>query len=80
LFGPGLMNLSLGVFRNFKFAERWTLQFRANAFNLTNTPSFANPSSTVGSSSFGQISSLSSIGGTEGINQRIFQLGMHLSF
>ncbi|MGH9581421.1 MAG: TonB-dependent receptor domain-containing protein [Bryobacteraceae bacterium] len=80
LFGPGLMNIDLGLFRNFKLTERWTLQFRANAFNLTNTPSFDTPNSTVDSSSFGQISGLSSIGGTEGINQRIFQLGMHLSF
>lgn len=80
LFGPGLMNIDLGLFRNFKLNERWTLQFRANAFNLTNTPSFDTPDSTVGGSSFGQISGLSSIGGTEGIVQRIFQLGVHLSF
>jgi hypothetical protein len=35
------------------------IQFRAEAFGLTNTPSFANPSATVGSSSIGIISSSS---------------------
>lgn len=80
IFGPGLANVDLGLSRNFKFGERWNLLFRANAFNLTNTPSFSNPNSTVGSSSFGQISALNPIGGTEGIDQRIFQLGLHLSF
>ena len=38
--GPHLYNLDLGLFRNFAFSERFQLQFRAEAFNLTNTPHF----------------------------------------
>lgn len=41
--GPGLVNCDLGVFRSFKVTERFNLQFRAEAFNVTNTPHFENP-------------------------------------
>jgi hypothetical protein len=39
----GFRNLDLSVSKNFKFHERLTAQFRAEAFNLTNHPNFANP-------------------------------------
>ena len=41
--GPGTANLDLGLFRNFRISERMQLQFRAEVFNFTNTPHFANP-------------------------------------
>ncbi len=55
--GPGLFSLNTGLFRSFSFREKYSLQFRAEALGLTNSPIFANPSSTVGSSSLGIISS-----------------------
>jgi len=55
--GPGLFSLNAGLFRSFVTNERFTLQFRAEALGLTNTPIFGNPSATVGSSSIGIISS-----------------------
>jgi hypothetical protein len=55
--GPGLFSLNASVFRSFQIRERFNLQFRAEALGLTNTPIFANPSATVGSSSIGIISS-----------------------
>ena len=42
--GPGFFNLDMSVFRNFKLNERFGLQCRAEAFGLTNTPRFSNPS------------------------------------
>lgn len=42
--GPGLFNLDAGLFRNFQITERFRLQFRAEAFGLTNTPQFDIPS------------------------------------
>ena len=54
--GPGFNNLDSSIFKNFTFTETIRLQFRAEAFNTTNTPQFANPSNTnLTSSSFGQI-------------------------
>lgn len=47
--GPGLVNLDLGVFRTFALTERFHLQFRAEAFNATNTPHFNNPGANASS-------------------------------
>jgi len=41
--GPGLVNLDASLFRDFRIAEGRTLQFRAEVFNVTNTPAFNNP-------------------------------------
>ena len=41
--GPGYFSLNLSVIREFKIKEYVTLQLRADAFSLTNTPHFANP-------------------------------------
>jgi len=57
--GPGMFALHASVFRTFPVRESIRLQFRAEAFGLTNTPTFGNPSATVGSSSLGIISSSS---------------------
>ncbi|HTD68100.1 MAG TPA: hypothetical protein VK846_16370, partial [Candidatus Limnocylindria bacterium] len=76
--GPGTKNLDFSVFRNFTFAERYILQFRAESFNLTNTPAFflpsANsPSLTIGNASFGKLNSSASTG-------RQLQFGLKLYF
>lgn len=48
-------NLDFSMFKNFRFTERWNLQFRAEAFNLTNTPIFAAPNTNVESGAFGTV-------------------------
>jgi hypothetical protein len=53
--GPGVVNLDLSLFRTFKLTERVNLQFRAESFNLSNTPHFANPNANANSSNFGKI-------------------------
>jgi hypothetical protein len=55
--GPGFFNLDASLFRNFAIRERIKMQFRAEALGATNTPQFGNPGATVGSSTFGIISS-----------------------
>ncbi len=50
--GPGFFNIDLSLARNFKIKERFDLQFRADAFGLTNTPQFANPSTSVSDAIF----------------------------
>lgn len=54
---PGRKSLDLSLHREFPVRERMKLQFRAEAFNITNTPQFAFPTLTYGSSNFGVISS-----------------------
>jgi hypothetical protein len=53
--GPGVINVDLSLFRTFKLTEKFNLQFRAESFNLSNTPHFANPNANANSSNFGRI-------------------------
>jgi len=41
--GPGTKNIDFSVFKNFQLTESKLLQFRAEFFNLFNTPQFNNP-------------------------------------
>jgi hypothetical protein len=76
--GPGTTNVDFSVLRNFHFLERFNLQFRAEAFNLTNTPAFflpsaASPALTIGNPSFGKLTASSATG-------RQLQFGLKLFF
>jgi hypothetical protein len=55
-----LANLDLSVFRNFRITERVALEFRAESFNATNSPTFAAPGSNMSTPTFGQVSSTAS--------------------
>ncbi len=57
---PGIHNLDASLFKNFKPIERASLQLRAEAYNLTNSPTWASPGTTVNTpSTFGIITSRS---------------------
>jgi hypothetical protein len=56
LVGPGVINNDLSLFRDFTITEKYKLTFKAEAFNLTNTPHFGNPDGNVNDGSFMQIS------------------------
>jgi hypothetical protein len=49
------VNTDLSLFRTFKVTEKVNLQFRAEAFNLSNTPHSANPNADRNSSNFGKV-------------------------
>ncbi len=49
VYGPKARELDLSISKNFPIHEQWQLQFRAEAFNLTNTANFANPSGGISS-------------------------------
>lgn len=54
--GPGVSNFDLSVFKNFAITERISLQFRAESFNLMNTPQFDFPNQNLNAVQFGVIS------------------------
>jgi hypothetical protein len=77
--GPHFNNLDSSILKNFNFTESKYLQFRAEAFNTTNTPPFVQP----GSLNF-QAGGFSTIAATKNSNQnngaRTLQLALKLFY
>jgi hypothetical protein len=60
LIGPGFYQWDFGGDKNFRITERFTFQFRAEIFNITNRTNFSNPANDLGSpSTFGRITGTS---------------------
>jgi len=57
LYGPSHTNLDFSLAKSFRVKERFRLQFRAEAFNASNTPAFGNPNANITSAGAGAISS-----------------------
>ena len=55
LTGPQWFNVSATLSKRITWGSRQSFEFRAEALNLTNTPSFGLPTATVTSSTFGRI-------------------------
>jgi hypothetical protein len=77
--GPGVGNVDLSIYRSFRVTERIGLQFRAEMFNVTNTPHFANPRSDVTGTQFGVLNASANTG-RDGIDERFTRFGLRLSF
>ncbi len=72
-----ITNYDLSLFRSFVFLEQSKLEFRAEAFNLANSPHFGAPIANVNSANFGQYTStLSGLG----FGSRTLQLALRLVF
>ena len=55
--GPDVVNFNLSIAKTTALSERTHLEIRADFFNIFNHAEFQNPSTTIGSATFGQISS-----------------------
>jgi hypothetical protein len=55
--GPGLADADLMLGKIFRITERLNVEFRAEVFNLTNTPPLSDPNGSFGSAAFGTITS-----------------------
>ena len=73
LLGPGLFNLDLSLFKQFQIVEGKRLEFRAEAFNFTNTPGFQVPNAVIGSAQAGRITALAN-------DNRSIQFGLKFLF
>jgi hypothetical protein len=78
--GPAVYNWDFSLFKNFRVKEHQTLEFRAEIFNIFNTPQFAAPSADISSpATFGQ--SLSTIGSAGGFgSNRQIQFALRYAF
>jgi Carboxypeptidase regulatory-like domain len=55
--GPGLENADVMIGKTFRITERVSLETRAEAFNVSNTPPLRDPNGSYGSAAFGSITS-----------------------
>jgi hypothetical protein len=69
----GLSNFDFAIFKNTTLGEQLALQFRAEFFNLFNTPQFGYPGNTQGTPQFGVVSSQLN-------NPRLIQFGLKFLF
>jgi hypothetical protein len=72
LYGPGYGDVDSSIFKDLFQESRVHAQFRAEAFNTFNRANFNNPSSTVSSGTFSQITGANS--------PRVLQFGLKLMF
>ncbi|MEO7144456.1 MAG: hypothetical protein ABI165_13235, partial [Bryobacteraceae bacterium] len=67
----GVSQVDVSLHKNTTIREKLMLQFRVEAFNITNTPQFAPPNASFGNSLFGVVSAQSN-------QPRILQLALKL--
>lgn len=72
LTGPGTFNIDFVTSKETRIGERKRVEFRAEFFNLTNTPNFGQPAADISNASFGKI--------TSARTPRQMQLGLKLYF
>src|SRR5262249_372633 len=70
--GPGYRVADVMLGKTFVITERFRTEFRAEAFNVTNTPPLGNPNGSFGSAAFGSI--------TTALDPRVFEFVLKLQF
>ena len=70
--GPGFRTADVMAGKTFVLTECTRAEFRAEAFNVTNTPSLGNPNGSFGAPAFGAI--------TTAFDPRVFELVLKLHF
>lgn len=72
-FGP-TNHADVAILKNFRFMERFKVQFRAEMFNMTNTPQFGRANTDISSPNFGIVT------GTTNVGPRNIQMGLRIQF
>jgi hypothetical protein len=74
-YAPGAIGMDISVLKDFRFQERYTVQFRTEMLNFINNPNYNLPNLSRGNAAFGRITSL-----IDTNQARIIQLGLHFKF
>ncbi len=79
LFGPDFRHVDLSLFKDFAVTERFAVQFRAESFNISNTPSYyindGSGNVQLGNPSFGTVSNYD-----PNYNPRLYQFALKAQF
>lgn len=70
--GPAYRDLDAALVKHTQLGEKTDAEFRAEVFNVTNTPAFAQPNGSFGAAAFGSITATST-------EQRVVQFALRLS-
>jgi hypothetical protein len=70
--GPQYRNADIALIKRTYFGEYCNLEFRAEAFNVTNTPPLGTPATVAGAAGFGSITSAG--------DPRVLQFGLKINF
>jgi hypothetical protein len=73
LYNNRLIQFDMSLYKNFKFTESKSLEFRAMAYNLSNTPSFNTPGTNENLATGGQVTSTRN-------QPRLFEFGLKFAF
>jgi hypothetical protein len=71
--GPAQFRIDLAVSKRFRMFDRYRLEFKGEAFNLTNTPSFFRGDMDINNQQFGRITSVN-------VGARVVQLSARFEF
>jgi hypothetical protein len=83
LYGPGFGSVDFSLFKNIPIKERIHAQFRVEIFNLLNRTNWANPTATLTSSSFGELTNTKNAASAPGLGfgePRNVQLALKIIF
>ena len=72
IYGPGLVDFDMAIYKDFHITEQHKLEFRAEAFNVFNHTNFNGVSTSVGSGTYGTI--------TSARDPRIFEFALRYQF
>jgi len=71
---PPIQDVDLALLKNFTYRERYNMEFRFEAFNALNHPSFAPPDAEAGDATFGQITNPGPV------SPRVLQAALKITF
>jgi hypothetical protein len=75
LYSPHYRHTDMSIFKSFPIREKTIVQFRAEAYNIANTTNFNTPNTSLGTATFGQLTST-----IPAYNPRVFQLALKVQF
>ena len=71
--GPSQFRIDLALSKRIRFTDRYGVEFKGEAFNLTNTPSFFRGDMDINSTTFGRLTPVN-------VGARVVQLSVRFDF